>query len=152
MVHSGRRQPSRSTPGEKDPQSPRAAGYRVPRTVVDLVSARPIHLAIVEGVRTMTAGEGPWVPGAIQVSPGVIVAGLNCVNTDAVSMGVMAFDPMADRGAAPFEDCDSTLRLAEDAGLGTRDLQRIEVVGTPIVEAKFDFATLRGERRTRAKR
>jgi len=54
---------------------------------------------------------------------------------------------MADRGTPPFETSDSTLRLAEDAGLGTRDLKRIEVVGTPIVQARFDFATLRRARR-----
>jgi uncharacterized protein (DUF362 family) len=147
MVHSGYRQPSKSAPPEKDAKSPRAGGYRVPRTVVDLVSARPIHLAIVEAVRTQAGGEGPWVWGSTPVSPGVIVAGLNCVNTDAVCMGVMGFDPMADRGTPPFEACDSTLRLAEDAGLGTRDLKRIEVVGTPIVQAKFDFAGPRRERR-----
>jgi len=152
MVHSGDRQPSKSAPSERDPKSPRAGGYRVPRTVVDLVSARPIHLAIVEGVRTQTGGEGPWVEGSTLVSPGVIVAGLNCVNTDAVCMGVMGFNPMADRGTPPFDLCDSTLRLAEDVGLGTRDLKRIEVVGTPIVEAHFDFAGPRRERRARGYR
>jgi hypothetical protein len=50
---------------------------------------------------------------------------------------------MADRGTPPFETCDSTLRLAEDVGVGTRDLKRIEVVGTPIREAMFSFAELR---------
>jgi uncharacterized protein (DUF362 family) len=152
MVHTGYRQPSKSAPSEKDPNSSRAGGYRVPRTVVDLVSARPIHLAIVEAVRTQAGGEGPWVWGSTPVSPGVIVAGLNCVNTDAVCMGVMGFDPMADRGTPPFELCDSTLRLAEEVGLGTRDLKRIEVVGTPIVEARFDFAGPRRERRARGYR
>ena len=152
MVHSGYRQPSKSAPSEKDVKSPRDGGYRVPRTVVDLVAARPIHLAIVEGVRTMAGGEGPWVEGGTLVRPGVIVAGLNPVNTDAVCMGVMGFDPMADRGTPPFENCDSTLRLAEDAGLGTRDLRRIEVAGTPIVEARFDFAGLRRRRRANAAR
>jgi hypothetical protein len=67
-------------------------------------------------------------------------------------MGVMGFDPMADRGTPPFETCDSTLRLAEDAGLGTRDLKRIEVAGTPILQARFDFATLRRERRAKMAR
>ncbi len=51
-------------------------------------------------------------------------------------------DPMADRGAPPFETCDSTLRLAEHLGVGTRDLARIEVVGTPIEKARFRFPTL----------
>jgi hypothetical protein len=60
----------------------------------------------------------------------------------------MGFDPMADRGTPPFERCDSTLRLAEDVGLGTRDLKRIEVIGTPIAEAIFDFAAIRKQRRS----
>ena len=149
MVHSGFRQPSKSAPPEKDPKSSREGGYRVPRTVVDLVGARPIHLAIVEAVRTMAGGEGPWIDNCTLVSPGVIVAGLNPVNTDAVCMGVMNFDPMSDRGTPPFETSDNTLRLAEDAGLGTRDLRRIEVVGTPIAQVKFDFAALRRVQRAK---
>ena len=69
MVHSGYRQPSKSAPPEKDPKSPRDGGYRVPRTVVDLVGARPIHLAIVEAVRTMTGGEGPWIANSYPGEP-----------------------------------------------------------------------------------
>jgi uncharacterized protein (DUF362 family) len=147
MVHAGDRQPSKSAPAEKDPGTPRQDTYRVPRTVVDLISARPIHLAIVEGIKTMTGGEGPWVAGDLQaVAPGVILAGLNAVTTDAVSMAVMGFDPMADHGTPPFERCDSTLKLAEAAGVGTRDLRRIEVMGTPIADARFDFAAMRRKR------
>jgi uncharacterized protein (DUF362 family) len=148
MIHYGDRQPPKSAPAEKDPKSPREGGYRVPRVVVDLISARPIDLAIVEGVKTMTGGEGPWIPGNLTaVNPGVIIAGTNPVTTDAVCMAVMGFDPMADRGTPPFETCDSTLRLAEEVGIGTRDLKRIEVIGTPIQEARFDFAVLRKQRR-----
>ena len=40
-----------------------------------------------------------------------------------------------------------TLKLAEEAGLGARDLKRIEVIGTPIREAVFDFAAIRAKRR-----
>jgi uncharacterized protein (DUF362 family) len=147
-VHAGDRQPSRSAPPEKDPRSPRLDTWRVPRTVVDLVAARPVDLAIVEGIKTMTGGEGPWVEGDLKpVSPGVILAGLNPVSTDAVAMAVMGFDPMADRGTPPFESCDSTLKLAEAAGIGTRDLQRIEVAGASIAEVMFDFAAMRRQRR-----
>ena len=68
--------PSKSAPPEKDPKSPREDTWRVPRAVVDLVAARPIHLAIVEGVKTMTGGEGPWVSAEqMAVAPGVLVAG-----------------------------------------------------------------------------
>jgi len=152
MVHSGRRQPSKSAPSEVDPTSPRDGGYRLPHTVADLVAARPIHLAIVEGVRSMAGGEGPWIGGVSPVRPGVIVAGLNPVNTDAVSMAVMGFDPMSERGAPPFERCDNTLALAEGHGVGTRDLSRIEVVGTTIADARFDFATLRQQRHNTRRR
>jgi uncharacterized protein (DUF362 family) len=147
LIHAGNRQPSRSAPSEKDPSTPREDTWRVPRTVVDLVSARPIHLAIVEGIKTMTGGEGPWIREELRgVAPGVIVAGTNPVTTDAVSMALMGFDPMADRGTPPFERCDSTLRLAEGVGLGTRDLKRIEVIGTPVSQAVFDFAAIRKQR------
>jgi uncharacterized protein (DUF362 family) len=67
------------------------------------------------------------------------MAGTNCVTTDAVAMAIMGFDPMAERGAAPFETCDNTLRLAEELGVGTLDLRQIEVIGTPIREALFKF-------------
>jgi uncharacterized protein (DUF362 family) len=98
----------------------------------------------------MTGGEGPWVGEDLQpAAPGVLVAGLNPVNTDAVSMALMGFDPMAVRGTPPFEQCDSTLALAEGVGIGTRDLRKIEVVGAGIAEAKFDFAGIRRERQAR---
>jgi len=51
------------------------------------------------------------------------------------------------RGTPPFETCDNTLKLAEEAGVGTRDLKRIEVIGTPIADARFDFAAIRQKRR-----
>jgi uncharacterized protein (DUF362 family) len=147
MFHSGHRQPAKGSPPENDPKTPREGGYRVPRIVADIVAARPIHLAIIEGIRTMAGGEGPWTgPGLRVVSPGVLVAGTNCVSTDAVAMSVMDYDPMADRGTPPFETCDSTLRLAEELGVGTRDLQRIEVTGTPIAQARFSFADIRRQR------
>jgi uncharacterized protein (DUF362 family) len=144
MFHTGYRQPSRSAPPEHDPSTPREGGYRVPRIVVDLVAARPIHLSIVDAIWTMTTGEGPWINArhggrAAQVKPGVLIAGTNPVCTDAVGMAVMGFDPMAERGSTPFEECDSTLKLAEDIGIGTRDLRRIEVAGAPIHEVAISF-------------
>jgi uncharacterized protein (DUF362 family) len=137
VFHRGGWQP----PGhaENDAKSSRDGGYRVPRVVADLVAARPIHLAIVDGIESMAGGEGPWIHGTRPNSPGLLVAGLNPVCTDAVSTALMGFDPMADRGTAPFETCDSTLRLAEELGVGTRDLNRIEVVGTPIRDAVYTF-------------
>jgi uncharacterized protein (DUF362 family) len=142
-MHSGSRVPPKSAPQpvaeSKDP------GFRVPRITADLVAARPIHLAVIDGIYTMTGGELPnqesnWIHKPVH--PGLLIAGMNCVSTDAVAMATMGFDPMADRGSAPFEKCDSTLRLAEHVGVGTRDLSRIEVVGTPIAKAQYRFPTL----------
>jgi uncharacterized protein (DUF362 family) len=99
--------------------------------VVDICAARPIDLGIVDGIESMGGAEGPW-GGGEGCHPGVLVAGTNCVNTDAVATAVMGFDPMAPAGAAPFIECDNFLELAERVGLGSRDLGRIEVAGTPI--------------------
>lgn len=142
-LHVGNRQPSKSSLPENDPSSPREAGYRLPRIVADLVAARPVHLGIVEGVRAMTGGEGPWASGRRRkcelVNPGVLIAGTNPVTTDAVCAAVMGFDPMADRGTPPFELADSTMRFGEQHGIGTRDISRIEVIGTPIRDVRFDY-------------
>jgi uncharacterized protein (DUF362 family) len=142
-MHSGSRVPPKSAPQpvaeSKDP------GYRVPRIVADLVASRPIHLAVIDGIYTITGGELPgqqrnFVHKAVH--PGVLIAGMNCVATDAVGTAVMGFDPNVDRGTAPFATCDSTLALAERLGVGTRDLARIEITGTPIAKARFRFPTL----------
>ncbi len=109
--------------------------------VVDICAARPIDLAIIDGIESMGGSEGPW-GGGESCHPGVLVAGTNCVNTDAVATAVMGYDPMARAGTSPFHACDNFLELAEQVGLGTRDLSRIEVAGTPIREARFDFAPM----------
>jgi len=144
MLHTGKRQPSSLVPGERNPESPRDAGYRIPGVAVDLAAARPIHLAIIDGIETQTTAEGTTTaPGTTRkihmVKPGILVAGLNPVCTDAVAAALMGFDPMADRGKAPFDACDSTLKLAEEAGLGTRNLKQIEVVGAPLSSLTFAF-------------
>lgn len=139
VIHSGSRKPSLSAPQEINPSSPREGGYRVPRVVADLAAARPIDLAIIEGVESMAGGEGPWIRGVRRISPGVIIAGTNAVCTDAVGAAVMGFDPMAKRGTPPFETSDNTLELAEQHGVGTRDLSRIEVAGAQIADIRHPF-------------
>jgi uncharacterized protein (DUF362 family) len=139
MLHDGSRQPPRTALPEIDPKSPRNQGYRVPRVTADLVAARPIHLAIIEGISTVAGGEGPWVRHCRPVHAGLLIAGTNCVTADAVATALMGFDPLADRGTAPFEKCDSTLKLAEQLAIGTRDLKMIEVIGVPIAKAKLSF-------------
>ena len=137
--HEGRRQPSKSAPQELRFGANRDPGYRVPRIVADLSAARPIHLAIVEGVESMAGGEGPWVQGVRTVKPGVLIAGLNPVCTDAVATAVMGYNPRAVRGTAPFQTCDNTMLLAEGRGAGAADLSRIDVRGVPIARALYRY-------------
>ncbi len=51
----------------------------------------------------------------------------------------MGFDPAAASGAVPFTHVENHLALACQAGLGTNDLVKIEIVGSTIEEARFPF-------------
>jgi uncharacterized protein (DUF362 family) len=139
VCHFGKRQPSKSAPQELHFGANHEAEYRVPRIVADLVAARPIHLAIIDGVESIAGGEGPWIRGVRPVKPGVLLAGLNPVCTDSVAAAVMGYSPRAVRGTTPFQKCDNTLLLAEAHGIGTTDLKRIEVRGVPIEKALYPF-------------
>ncbi len=139
VCHMGKRQPSKSALPEIDPGSSRAPGYRMPRIVADLATTRPIDLAIIDGIETMAAGEGPWVKGVRSVQPGMLIAGTNALCTDTVATAAMGYDPRAPRDTPPFRHCDNTLLLAEANGIGAADLKRIEVVGVPIAQALYRF-------------
>ena len=139
VCHSGKRGPSKSAPQEIDPGRSRAPGYRMPRIVAELNAARPVDISFIDGIETVTGGEGPWVKGLRYVKPGVLVLGTNAVCTDAVATAVMGYDPRAPKGQHPFVGCDNSLLLAESLGVGSADLKRIEVTGTPIAEARFPF-------------
>jgi uncharacterized protein (DUF362 family) len=137
--HFGKRQPSAIAAPERDPNSSREPGYRMPRITAELVATRPIHISFIDGIETVTGGEGPWIRGLRHVKPGLLIAGTNPVTTDAVGAAVMGYDPRAGRNQGPFKDCDNTLLLAENLGLGAADLKRIEVRGVPIEQAMFPF-------------
>lgn len=120
----------------KDPFS------RVPRIVIDECSARPIDLAIIDGITAMTGGEGPWCAQAADIkftNPGVLIAGRNPVSTDAVATAVMGYDPRAPRMKHPFDNGDNFLLLAEQAGLGSADLSQIDVRGMSIDKARYPY-------------
>jgi hypothetical protein len=70
----GSRQPSKSAPPEIDPKSPRQGGYRLPRCVADLVAARPVDLAIIDGIESKSGGEGIGA-NIRHVTPRVLVVG-----------------------------------------------------------------------------
>jgi uncharacterized protein (DUF362 family) len=116
------------------------SGVVVPRTIVDLCAARPIHLSIVDGITSMRGGEGFWNSDLHPTAPGLLIAGFNPVSTDAVGAAVMGYDnPRAERGTALFESCENHLLLAEQAGLGTAELSQIDVRGLSIEEARYPY-------------
>ena len=120
---------------------------RVPRVIADCLGARPVDLAIIDGIETVAGGEGPWVRDLRPVAPRLLFAGRNAVCTDAIAMAVIGLDPAA---APPYHrfGSDNHLRLAAEAGLGSNDLQRIEVRGLGIGAAFFPFLRAEAHGRT----
>jgi uncharacterized protein (DUF362 family) len=131
-------------PGLKTGITSKDPTWRVPRIVADICAARPIHLAIIDGITAMSGGEGPWCAEAgplKMTTPGVLIAGLNPVSTDAVGTAVMGYDdPRAVRGVKPFHFCDNHLLLAEQAGVGTADLTQIDLRGVSLEKARYSYA------------
>ena len=115
---------------------------RLPRIILDLNRARPIHLAVIDGVMTGEGGEAPR--GTFRaVQPRVLVAGKNPVSTDAVATTVMSFDPTVEPPDAPFLRGDNYLNLANGLGLGTNKLDEIAVLGENIESVKYPFEPAR---------
>jgi len=160
VFHYGQVQAPAGAPTELDPRSNRYEGWRLPRVLVDILGARPVDLAIADGIVSMVGGEGPWVLGSKPVHPGILIVGKNCVNTDAVAAACMGYDPRAGRheapyrvyknpkdhppeqlqpGDEPFQYADNMALLAEAVGLGSADLAKIDVRGVPIKEAMFEY-------------
>jgi hypothetical protein len=130
-------------PGLKDGALSPDPTWRVPNITADICAARPIHLAIIDGITSMSGGEGPWCGEAGPLkftNPGVLIVGLNPVSTDAVGTAVMGYaNPRAARGTKPFHFCDNHLLLAEQAGVGTADLAQIDVRGLTIEKARYPY-------------
>jgi uncharacterized protein (DUF362 family) len=136
--HNGNRAPSKCSPGELNFGANHDPGYRMPRVISDLAAAMPIHLAIIDGVESQAGGELPRATTR-PVKPGVLIAGMNPVCTDTVAAAVMGYNPRAVRGEPGFPKCDNQLVLAEQRGLGTCDLKRIDVRGVAIEQALYKY-------------
>jgi uncharacterized protein (DUF362 family) len=137
VFHQGAEQAAAGLPQELDPQGPRRPTYRVPRHTVDSIGIRPIDLAILDGIETVSGGEGPWLELTAQ-QPGLLLAGRNPACTDAIATAVMGYDPQARDATGPFPGSNH-LALAAAVGLGTNDPSAIEVVGLPVKEARHPF-------------
>ena len=120
------------------------AGQRMPQIITDLNRARPLHLGLVDGIKTTESGEGPWISGVGPLEPGVLFAGKDVVATDAVATAAMGFDPTAAAGSTPFIRGLNHLQLAHDVGLGTNHLEEIEVLGPSIKDVTTKFRAALG--------
>ena len=121
-----------------------------------LPSTVRVRITDAQGTRVVTLPLEDYVLGAVRAELPPKTLQEDAVDrvllVQALVSRTYALANLGRHAAEGFDLCDSTLRLAEDVGLGTRDLKRIEVVGTPIVEAHFDFAGPRRERRARGYR
>ncbi|MHB9068454.1 MAG: hypothetical protein ACYC4B_32190, partial [Pirellulaceae bacterium] len=108
------------------------------RVTADLFGARQPDLCLVDGIETNRGGEGPWIEGVEPVTPHLLFAGRNGVCTDAICTAAMGYDPQADHQQFPFMG-DNHLKLLAEKGIGTINVEEIEVRGLALSEAIFPF-------------
>jgi uncharacterized protein (DUF362 family) len=102
----------------------------LPRSICDLNLARPVHLAVIDGIKNAEGGEGVWNPTFQPSEYDVLLAGKNPVSTDSIASYLMGNDPEATKLQLPSgEECDNYLDLLHQRGVGTNQLNEIEAVG-----------------------
>lgn len=139
-LHNNQRPLPKGVPQQLGENPPKEAVVRVPRITADLLGARPVDLAVIDGVETIRNGEGPWNKGVEALQPKLLFVGRNAVCTDAVCAAAMGYNPTANHGQFPFPG-ENHLLWAAEAGLGCHDPARIEVIGLKVSEARARFRT-----------
>jgi len=109
---------------------------KLDHVIIDICSALPPKLTVIDATTGME-GEGPF--GGELVKLGLVIAGNNVVSTDACAAAVMGIDPFS----------IDHLRFASEKGLGTINLDEIEVRGEPIEAAKRPFRQAKPNRANR---
>jgi uncharacterized protein (DUF362 family) len=107
----------------------------LPGSICDLDAARPVHFAVVDGIKNAKGGEGVWNPNFVPFESHVLLAGKDSVATDSIGAYLMGLDCEAAKFPLPGEnsygdtECDNYLSLLHDRGVGTNQLNEINVVG-----------------------
>ena len=138
IFHQGSKAVPSGVPAELDHGIRKHWAYRVPRITADLMGARPVDLAVVDGIESNRGGEGWWIKGVQPNRPELLLVGRNAVCTDAVGAAAMGYDPTAEHMKFPFPG-ENHLALLSSVGVGTNDVQKIEVLGLPLDEAVYKF-------------
>lgn len=97
--------------------------------LVDIVKIRKPDLTIIDAIRTLQGYDHHVIQDDI-VEMNLVIAGEDVVATDTVGASVMGFDP--------YEEI-THIRLAHNAGIGTANLDEIEVNGEKIEKVKKIF-------------
>ena len=92
----------------------------------DLLRVRQADLTFVDAIIAME-GQGPHAGTPLKMN--LLMAGTQTVAVDAVASYVMGFETVE----------IPAVRIAATEGLGERDVDRIEVVGTPVAEVRTFF-------------
>lgn len=92
----------------------------------DLLRVREADLTIVDGIIAME-GQGPHAGTPLEMN--LLIAGRQTVATDAVTSYVMGFETVE----------IPAVRIAASEGMGEREMENIEVVGTPADDVRVFF-------------
>jgi uncharacterized protein (DUF362 family) len=111
--------------------SERSVSY-LPRSICDLNMARPVNLAVIDGIMNARGGEGTWNSTFRTAEDHVLLAGKDPIAADSVAAYFMGIDPEAEKIPLPNPDdgeCDNYLYLLNKLGIGINQMNEIEVVG-----------------------
>jgi uncharacterized protein (DUF362 family) len=110
----------------------------LPESVCDLAAARPVDLAVVDGIKCATGGEGTWCTNFAPAEKHVLCAGVDPVATDSIGANIMGlnsegiFLPLP----GPLKVANTTSTIADNylyllnqKGVGTNQLNQIQAVG-----------------------
>ncbi len=97
-------------------------------SIVDIYANVRTHFNVVDGIVGLE-GDGPNLPRGKTKTIGIVLAGDQGLAVDAVSCRIMGIEPRE----------VTHLRMAAERGLGTIDLDQIEVVGEPIERVAKPF-------------
>jgi uncharacterized protein (DUF362 family) len=112
-----------------NPTGGSSASY-LPESICDLNAARPVNLAVVDGIKNAKGGEGVWIPTFVPYESHVLIAGKDPVATDSIGAYLMGLD--CEAASLPLSGggtCDNYLYLLNKNGVGTNQLSEIEVLG-----------------------
>ena len=102
----------------------------LPRSVCDLNLARPVNLAVIDGIKNAVGGEGAWNPTFEPAEYDILLAGKDPVAADSIASFIMGNDPESEKLQLPNgEECDNYLELLHQVGVGTNRMNEIELVG-----------------------